>query len=257
MSKETAESEEQKFIGKIKDLKRRIVEVEQSNEIAMLAINRTKSSIRRARLEYSILLERLEAKALDLPEEFDIDVLSPPSPNYDPQQQSPHKPKKERKLIRDPKLPKRPTNAYLIFCEKEKVRLKNISSDNSLASVLDLGKVLVENWKNLPEEEKKKYHQLYEIDKERFKQQMAEYNKRNGINEVSNNNAPMDGEELEVNDTDIVVGENADEDEDVEEENDDSMELDPRSEPPEVLVDPNPELESEIDPEIKQEMLDS
>lgn len=57
-------NEEQKIKQKCNELKRRIQEVEECNEISLLALSRTRASIRRYRLQYSVLLERLHDRAL-------------------------------------------------------------------------------------------------------------------------------------------------------------------------------------------------
>ncbi|CCH45452.1 putative transcription factor [Wickerhamomyces ciferrii] len=46
------------------DLKKRINEVENNNKVATLAVERTKIAVNRLRLQYAILLERLEKKAV-------------------------------------------------------------------------------------------------------------------------------------------------------------------------------------------------
>jgi hypothetical protein len=60
---------------KCKDLKQKILKVEDFNKLATLNINRTKTSINRLRLEYSILLERLETRAA-IPEVSDVSDFS-------------------------------------------------------------------------------------------------------------------------------------------------------------------------------------
>ncbi|EGV61944.1 HMG-box [Yamadazyma tenuis ATCC 10573] len=182
------ESEEQKYRLKCKDLKRRIDEVDQSNELVTLAINRTKSSIRRLRLEYSILLERLETNSVSFPDTLE-EMSPPPSPSLDLNEKAKSgnkRPKKStapkgtlKNRIRDPNLPKRPTNAYLIFCESEKERIKNETGDSSLSSVHDLGKNLVEAWKNLDEEARKPYHKIFEDEKARYRREMIAYSLKN------------------------------------------------------------------------------
>lgn len=193
----------------------------------MLAITRTKNSIRRLRLEYSILLERLEQNALNLPENLE-EMSPPPSPSLDINDEKTlkgpaikkHKRSKvegasgtatAKSRIRDPNLPKRPTNAYLIFCELEKERMKQSTGDNSLASITELGKSLVEAWKNLDEEARKPYHKIFEEDKERYKQEMMAYNKKNRSNvSIDGDEADMDLEQipdeypdLETNDMEV------------------------------------------------------
>lgn len=165
-------------------MKRRIDEVDQSNGLVTLAINRTKTSIRRLRLEYAVLLERLESNAITFPDNIE-EMSPPPSPSFEFEASS-KPPKKQKKpaaakatakaRVRDPNLPKRPTNAYLIFCEMEKERIKQQTGDTSLSAIPELGKSLVEAWKNLSEEEKKPYQKVYEDDRERYKREMAIYN---------------------------------------------------------------------------------
>lgn len=83
--------------------------------------------------------------------------------------------------IRDPDLPKRPTNAYLIFCEMEKERIKKELEEKSPGAVTDLSKTLTENWKNLNDEERKPYYKLYEDDRERYQREMVVYNQKKQI----------------------------------------------------------------------------
>ena len=78
-----------------------------------------------------------------------------------------------KQKARDPDLPKRPTNAYLIFCEMEKERIKQ---DDPNAS--DLSKSMTEAWKNLSEERRRPYYKLYEDDRIRYQREMAEYNQK-------------------------------------------------------------------------------
>lgn len=163
------------------------------------------------RLEYSILLERLESHAVGLPEYDDISPPPSPSYNFESEDKSPKKKLKKavNKKIRDPNLPKRPTNAYLIFCESEKERIKKESGDNSLTSINELGKTLIEKWKNLTEAEKKQYHKLFEEAKERYQKEMLEYKNNNvDLNEIDddedddenndNDNEPHDSMDLDT-----------------------------------------------------------
>jgi len=63
-------------------LKKRILEVEDNNKVAALAIERTKIGVNRLRLEYAVLLERLERKAVipegdDLSDSSSVSIHSP------------------------------------------------------------------------------------------------------------------------------------------------------------------------------------
>ncbi|KAI5959628.1 NHP10 [Candida pseudojiufengensis] len=217
------ESEEDRFKQKCKDLQKRIKEVEESNEIATIAYSRTQSSIRRLRLEYAILMERLEERSQHLPDgivHFE-EMAGPPTPNIldesivknskngslgsssggtgsnskkssskkstksssSPNQSSSTNGNQNssNKNNRDPDLPKRPTNAYLLFCEQEKEKLKNDESNNNK----DLSKLMTEAWKNLNEEDRKPFYKLYEDDKLRYQREMTEYNEKKELEEQS------------------------------------------------------------------------
>lgn len=80
--------------------------------------------------------------------------------------------------IKDPTIPKRPTNAYLIFCEMEKEKLKKeIELKNPGVSV-DLSRAMTDAWKKLDEESRKPYYELYERDRARYHREIEEYNFR-------------------------------------------------------------------------------
>lgn len=215
---------EERFKQKCKELKKRVLEVEESNEIATIALSRTLASIRRLRLEYSILLERLEDRAKEIPDgivSFE-EMACPPTPTIldDSLIKSKNGSKKGSKSkskttgsgsgsgsganasgsggsgggsgngsggspsdvasttmgkqkARDPDLPKRPTNAYLIFCELEKERIK-LGDPNAS----DISRSMTEAWRNLSEEDRRPYFKLYEDDRNRYQREMAEYHQR-------------------------------------------------------------------------------
>lgn len=57
--------------------------MEQTNEVATIALSRTQASIRRLRLEYAVLIERLEERAHHLPDgvtNFE-EMAGPPTPS--------------------------------------------------------------------------------------------------------------------------------------------------------------------------------
>lgn len=215
---------EERFKQKCKELKKRVLEVEESNEIATIALSRTLASIRRLRLEYSILLERLEDRAKQIPDgivSFE-EMACPPTPTIldDSLIKSKNGSKKGSKSkskttgsgsgsgsganasgsggsgggsgngsggspsdvasttmgkqkARDPDLPKRPTNAYLIFCELEKERIK-LGDPNAS----DISRSMTEAWRNLSEEDRRPYFKLYEEDRIRYQREMTEYHQR-------------------------------------------------------------------------------
>ncbi|EGW31358.1 uncharacterized protein SPAPADRAFT_141112 [Spathaspora passalidarum NRRL Y-27907] len=229
-AKDTApESEEQKFKQKCKELKKRVIEIEESNEIATLALSRTQAAIRRLRLEYVILLERLEERATSLPEGivgFE-EMACPPTPsvldetltkkNGLAKKQIKRKPASSSAesaptpkvaKVRDPDLPKRPTNAYLIFCEMEKERIKQENEEKNPGVTNDLSKSMTEAWKLLNEEDRKPYYKLYEDDRDRYQREMAIYNqKKQGTEEVEEPEAKRQKLDTETPEVDSEVPE--------------------------------------------------
>ena len=73
---------EVRFKQKCKELRKRVLEIEENNEIATIALSRTQATIRRLRLEYAILLERLEDRATQLPDGIVAfeEMACPPTP---------------------------------------------------------------------------------------------------------------------------------------------------------------------------------
>jgi len=200
-----ADSEEVQLKNKCNELKRRINEIEENNEIATLALSRTKAAIRRLRMEYIILLERLEDRATAIPDGINVfeEMQSPPVPTVVDESLyaagmskngATKKTTKKSKAAsssatngtssttkqksRDPDLPKRPTNAYLIFCEMEKDRIKAENEEKNPGSASDLSKSMTEAWKNLPEDDRKPYYKLYEDDRMRYQKEKAVYNQK-------------------------------------------------------------------------------
>ncbi|GAV51626.1 hypothetical protein ZYGR_0AF00970 [Zygosaccharomyces rouxii] len=153
------------------DLKRKVDELKENNEVLALGIQRTRLSVKRLKLEYSVLLERLESRVdLDpelryenpLPtlESFKKELLTKPLKKT--------KSKRQKAKDRDPNMPKRPTNAYLLFCEMNKEKVRQQGSQ-------DVSKDLTEAWKNLNEQDRKPYYKLYTEDRERYQKEMEIY----------------------------------------------------------------------------------
>lgn len=86
---------------------------------------------------------------------------------------------------RDPNLPKRPQNAYMVFCEQEKERVKKEITETvqaqtgQIPKTFDLTKVMAEKWRDLDEEGRQHYFKIYEDDKERYLREMAALNLTN------------------------------------------------------------------------------
>lgn len=119
---------ELKYKQKCKDLRKRIREIENHNEIVTISIARTKRAIQRIRLERALLLEKLEEKTMLKVDDSDGTPSPPPSPVL-------------------------PSAEYTIFCEQEKDKL-------DIGENEDLDHALAIKWKALSKEEKDKYGDL-------------------------------------------------------------------------------------------------
>lgn len=175
------------------------------------------------RLEYVVLLERLEDRAIAIPDgnEDTEQISPPPSPSrFDESIESKSiKSSSNRRgtkrlkgvfsgsgsqagskiqKVRDPDLPKRPTNAYLIFCDMEKERIKQELEERNAGQGAELSKSLIEAWKNLDDEQRKPYYRLYEDDRERYQKEMTVYNQKK-TNEVNQSTKPQ---KVEMNEGD-------------------------------------------------------
>ena len=156
------------------ELKRKIEELKEKNDVLGLSVQRSRHVVRRLKLEYGVLLERLESRVkidpelnyqnpLPTLETFKSELLSNPLKRP--------KNKRQRTKERDPNMPKRPTNAYLLYCEMNKDRIRQNGS-------FDVTKDLTEGWKSLSEEERAPYYKLYNEDRKRYHAEMEEYNRK-------------------------------------------------------------------------------
>ncbi|SCU84473.1 LAMI_0C07624g1_1 [Lachancea mirantina] len=153
------------------ELKRKLDELHESNQVLGLAVQRTRLSVKRLRLEYGTLLERLESR-IDKDPELSFEDPLPSLDEFKNQilEDAPKtRTKKKKGKERDPNLPKRPTNAYLLFCEMNKEEMKQKSVAN------DVSKALTDAWKNLDESARKPYYELYNEDRERYQKEMHAY----------------------------------------------------------------------------------
>lgn len=85
---------------------------------------------------------------------------------------SPLSSQKRRK--KDPLAPKAPLNGYLVYFNEERADMRQ---KNPQMSFGELTKIIALKWKDLPAEEKQKYINEAELDKERYVKEMADYKK--------------------------------------------------------------------------------
>lgn len=192
------------------ELKRKIDELKERNSVLGLSVQRSRNVVRRLKLEYGVLLERLESRVqidpelnyqnpLPTLETFRAQLLSHPLKKA--------KSKRQRTKERDPNMPKRPTNAYLLYCETNKDRIRENGS-------FDVTKDLTEGWKSLTEEERAPYYKLYNEDRKRYQAEMEQYNKNLEKDGTTATVEPTDDDDEEEDEDNL----DEDEDEDGEEE---------------------------------------
>ncbi|CAI5462858.1 unnamed protein product [Closterium sp. Yama58-4] len=78
------------------------------------------------------------------------------------------------KKDKDPRKPKRPTSAYVLWCNDVREKVK---AANPTASVTDLAKIFGEMWKTVPAEEKQVYEGQFNEESEAYKVKKAEYDR--------------------------------------------------------------------------------
>ncbi|KAJ1722730.1 non-histone protein [Coemansia erecta] len=73
---------------------------------------------------------------------------------------------------KDPLAPKRPANAFVMYCQDERPNIRKKGTDLTYS---EMTKAMGQKWKNLPQEEKKKYYDLYERGMFRYQQELEMY----------------------------------------------------------------------------------
>jgi LSD1 subclass zinc finger protein len=97
----------------------------------------------------------------------------PPQPPPEEEQ----KKKKEKRVKKDPNFPKRAKNAYMVFCTLERPNLKDKHPDWSFGQ---LGAKLGDIWRQMETDAKAPYEERAKQDRQRFKQELADYTARYG-----------------------------------------------------------------------------
>ena len=98
--------------------------------------------------------------------------------------------KSSKKAKKDPNAPKRPKSAYLFFCDAERPTLKEEGLDFK-----ETGKLLGKQWKELSDDDKVEYNELYTEDKTRYENEMKDYTPPEGMEikpKVSKSKAAVD-----------------------------------------------------------------
>lgn len=83
------------------------------------------------------------------------------------------KPRK-KKEPKDPNAPKKPSGAYIHFCNTIR---ETIKKENPEFQATEIVKAMGAKWKGMNDDEKKKFFEMAEADKERYAKENAAYTK--------------------------------------------------------------------------------
>jgi hypothetical protein len=125
--------------------------------------------------------------------------------------QPPKKIKKKRPKFLDPDAPKRPVNAFMMYAEMHRENIKKergetVPGSEEELALSNINKALGLRWKNLNEDEKKTYQDL-------FKEKVDQYNETVGKYILDNPNSIINQEEalseiklIKLKDKEIIKG---------------------------------------------------
>ncbi|KAI9492940.1 hypothetical protein BDB00DRAFT_826237 [Zychaea mexicana] len=217
---------EDKYRAKYKELKRRVHDIEDENDLLHVRIHKARKSINRLRLERTFLLERMEkvhhhssssrigntSTALADSDHSDIgyDEDMYHTSNHGGKRGRIDKTLKTPKKKKDPNAPKGPGNVFFLYCRLERDKIKDEFPQENLG---DVTKLLGQKWKGLTKDEKQKYYDMYRKEMEEYEEAMKTYVAGGGsANPTTAADADADA------DADVQVEADADAGEDEEEE---------------------------------------
>ncbi|KAJ2162028.1 non-histone protein [Coemansia sp. RSA 552] len=73
---------------------------------------------------------------------------------------------------KDPNAPKRPANAFVLYCQVERPNIKSVGTELSSS---ELTRAMGVKWRNLSKGEKQKYYDLYEREMTRYQRELNDY----------------------------------------------------------------------------------
>ncbi|KAI8094673.1 high mobility group box domain-containing protein [Thamnidium elegans] len=176
---------------KLDDLKKRYRTVEEENDFLQEKLLRAQKSIKRLRLERTLLLERIDkgydnsnggtnsdsdtgSDLLLHNDLMDKNHFSNQHYKHNKQQFQANnttviKPPKKKK---DPNAPKGPGNVFFLFCRLQRDKIKD---ENPEENIGDVTKLLGLKWKSLPKEEKQVYYDTFKKEMEEYEEAMKSY----------------------------------------------------------------------------------
>ncbi|KAI9291388.1 HMG-box [Neoconidiobolus thromboides FSU 785] len=153
-----------KYKRKYKSLKVQVRDAETEAEDLAKKMAKYDRRLKELKFEKSILLEKLTEMREGSP--VDSDISSDEEVVVE-----------KRRPEKDPNAPKRPANAFFMFCQLERAKMREENQDATLS---DLTKLLGARWKELDNSEKEKYYRMYDQDKIRYEKEMSSYAPGNG-----------------------------------------------------------------------------
>ncbi|KAI8985213.1 high mobility group box domain-containing protein [Pilobolus umbonatus] len=183
-------TEDIKYRQKYKELKKRIREIEEDNDVLNIRLFKARKNIRHLKLERTFLLDRIDKNSHPT-----IDYISEHSDmgsdmySHDESDMIMHKfqgnlkqsdgrARIEKLIInkprkkKDPNAPKGPGNVFFLYCRLERDKMKDEHPTENLGEVTRL---LGQKWKSLTQEEKSKYYDMYKRELTEYEEAMKTY----------------------------------------------------------------------------------
>nr|XP_039268225.1 non-histone protein 10-like [Styela clava] len=117
--------------------------------------------------------------------------------------------KKKIKVKRLQNAPKKPSNAFLMFCQKNRSVVQAQYTKQNMGEITrqEMTRRLAEIWKETSKENKKTYYEMYEIDKARYAQEMKDFQNRKSSSSQQTEEKEIKSEipegNLVINDTEM------------------------------------------------------
>ncbi|XP_063610754.1 uncharacterized protein LOC134784593 [Penaeus indicus] len=187
---------EEKYFRKYQAILRRCKSIQKENEMLVNRVYQVKKIVRRLRRERKFLMEELdkrgdnyrslpltiaideEEKSFALPQTSSLPALGRPRSNSTVS--SGKRQVKREKVERDPSAPKRPSSAFLQFCQdqRETTSAQHLQQTGRPVDKKQLTKLLTARWSSLGEDDKKVYIDRFERDKEQYSEERRLYESR-------------------------------------------------------------------------------
>ncbi|KAJ2118931.1 non-histone protein [Coemansia sp. RSA 720] len=202
-----------------RDLRRQLEELEEYNDTLAVKLQQAHKRLKRMKVERNILLDRFEhtrqygkhessdsdaplkdtfpRHASDMDQEASrgrrkpySSTASTPQASISANGETAHVSRKPRG--RDPNAPKRPANAFVLYCQVERPNIKSAGTELTSS---ELTRSMGVKWRGLPKSEKQAYFDLYEREMARYQREMDTYK---GVTVEQSSPVAMDVDEDET-----------------------------------------------------------